>query len=341
MKEKYLYLTVFFSGLTALAVEMAAARLIGNVYGSSNLVWACVIGLILIYLTLGYWLGGKIADKKPNFKTFYEIQMWASLTVGLVPILSRPLLQFTAIAFEQMQIVVMAGAFVTVLILFIIPVTLIGMISPFALKLVLKDPEKSGKVSGKLSAISTMGSFLGTFLPVLVLIPLIGTYRTFLFFSSLMMIIAIIGYFVSCDIKTWLRFSWMPIILILLWIFGTRGVDKLSQNMIFETESSYNYIQVIEEDSYRYLFLNDGQAMHSIYHPDDLNYGGPWSQVLVAPYFNSYPQHPEKVQSMAIIGLAGGTTARQASEIYEDITIDGFEIDPKVVDVGRKYFGMT
>jgi spermidine synthase len=111
--------------------------------------------------------------------------------------------------------------------------------------------------------------------------------------------------------------------------------------MIFETESSYNYIQVIEEESYRYLFLNDAQAMHSIYHPEKLNYSGPWSQVLVAPYFNAYPQHPETVESMAIIGLAGGTTARQAIEIYDNILIDGFEIDPKVVKVGREYFGMT
>jgi len=341
LKNKYLYITVFFSGMTALAVELSAARLIGNVYGSSNLVWASVIGLILIYLTLGYWLGGKIADKNPDTRTFYEILMWASFSVGLIPLLSRPILRFTAAAFEQMQTVVIAGAFVTVLILFIVPVTLVGMISPFALKLALKNPEKAGKVSGKLSAVSTMGSFLGTFLPVLVLIPLIGTYRTFLFFSSLLLFIAVIGYIISSNFKTWLRFSWMPVVLILLWIFGTRGADKLSKNMIFETESSYNYIQVIEEDAYRFLFLNDAQAMHSIYHPEELNYGGPWSQVLAAPFFNAYPHLPESVERMAIIGLAGGTTARQATLVFEDIMIDGFEIDPKVVEVGRKYFGMT
>ena len=191
LKNKYLYITVFFSGMTALAVELSAARLIGNVYGSSNLVWACVIGLILIYLTLGYWLGGKIADKKPNARTFYGILMWASFSVGLIPLLSRPILRFTTAAFEQMQTVVIAGAFVTVLMLFIVPVTLVGMISPFALKLALSNPEIAGKVSGKISAVSTLGSFLGTFLPVLVLIPLIGTYRTFLFFSSLLIFIAL------------------------------------------------------------------------------------------------------------------------------------------------------
>jgi len=341
LKKYYLYIAVFFSGMTALAVELSASRLIGNIYGSSNLVWASVIGLILIYLTAGYWLGGKISDKKPNYRTFYGILMWASLSVGFVPMVSRPILRYTANAFDQMQIAVLAGAFITILLLFVVPVTLIGMVSPFALKMALKDSKTAGKVSGRLSAISTIGSFIGTFLPVLVLIPLIGTYRTFLFFSSLLMIIAIVGYVITVDFKSWLRYSWMPILLILLWIFGTRGVDKLTDSMIFETESSYNYIQVIEKDSFRYLRTNEGQGLHSVYHPTELNYFGPWSQALVAPFFNSYPHLLDSVNRMAIIGLAGGTTARQASMVFDEILIDGFEIDPKIVEVGRQYFGMN
>ena len=342
MKKKYLYLTVFFSGMTSLAVELSASRLLGNVYGSSNLVWACIIGLILIYLTLGYWLGGKLADKHPTPKVFYRLLMWASLTVGLVPIIARPILRVAANAFDQLQIPMLVGAFITVLILFIIPVTLIGMASPFALKLALHDTENAGRESGRISAISTLGSFIGTFLPVLVLIPLIGTFRTFLFFSSLLMLVATIGFFVAVDFRSWLRQAWMPIVLILLWVFGTRGADKASENMIYETESAYNYIQVLEVGDYRYLRLNEGQGFHSVYSPSDLYYGGPWSQVLVAPFFNSAPFDLDSVQSMAIVGLAAGTTARQATAVYgEDLQIDGFEIDPKIVEIGQTYFGMT
>jgi len=341
LKKYFLHMTVFFSGMTALAVELSAARLLGNVFGSSNLVWASIIGLILIYLTAGYWLGGKIADNNPYPQLFYKILMWGSFTVGLVPMVSRPLLRVTGNAFDQFQMPILAGAFVTVMILFVVPVTLLGMTSPFALKLLTKDAINIGKTAGKISAISTLGSFIGTFLPVLVLVPLIGTYRTFLFFSSILMIVATIGYCLYESFKSWLRFAWMPIILLLLWLFGARGTDKATKNLIFEGESAYNYIQVIEENEYRYLKLNEGQGMHSIYHPMQLNYFGPWSQVLVAPYFNQTSYNYKSIKKMAILGLAAGTTARQMNAVYGNIVIDGFEIDPLIIEVGQKYFDMN
>jgi spermidine synthase len=327
--------------MVALAVEISASRLIGNVYGSSNLVWASVIGLILVYLTLGYWLGGKAADKHPNYHYFYTILLWGSLAVGLIPLVSRPILRLSSNLFDQLRIGLLAGSFITIIILFILPVTLIGMASPFALKLALKDTSTAGKISGKISAISTLGSFIGTFLPVLVLIPLIGTYRTFLFFSSLLMLVSIIGFVKFVGFKHWLRFSWMPLVLLMLWIFGVKGADKATQNLIYETESSYNYIQVIAYDEFRFLRLNEGQGVHSIYHPTQLNYFGPWSQVLVAPYFNQVPHRIETVEKMALVGLAAGTTARQANAVYDLERIDGFEIDQKIVNVGRDYFDMN
>ena len=340
MKKGYLYITVFFSGMTALAVEMLASRLIGNVYGSSNLVWACVIGLILIYLTAGYWLGGKLADKHPNYSAFYQIILWGSVTIGIVPMISRPLLRITANAFDQLQIGLLAGSFVTILILFIVPMTLIGMVSPFALKLTITDTQSTGKTAGRLSAISTLGSFIGTFIPVLILIPLIGTYRSFLLFSSMLMLIASIGYWLTEGFRSWLKYIWMPVVLLLLWIFGVRGLDKATLNVIYEDESSYNYIQVIEDEQFRFLRLNEGQGIHSVYHPTVFYYNGPWSQVLVAPYFNPAPFEMENVNKIAIVGLAAGTTARQISEVYGRIPIDGFEIDPKIVEVGYQYFDM-
>jgi spermidine synthase len=340
MKKIFLYITVFFSGMTALAIELAASRLLGNVYGSSNLVWACIIGLILIYLTLGYWLGGKLADKHPHYKVLYKVIMWGSLGVGLVPLIARLFFRLTGNFLTGYNVPLLIGAFITVLLLFIFPVTLLGMVSPFALKLALSDTTRAGKVSGMLSAISTLGSFIGTFLPVLILVPLIGTYRTFLFFSSLLMIIGTIGFFIYVDFNSWLRYSWMPLILIILWIFGTRGPDRIGEELIFETESSYNYIQVLEISNYRFLCLNGGLGVHSMYHPTQLNFYGPWSQVLVAPFFNPAPHPIDSIERMAIVGLAAGTTARQADVVFENLIIDGFEIDPDIPEVGEAYFGM-
>ena len=128
--------------------------------------------------------------------------------------------------------------------------------------------------------------------------------------------------------------------LVLLALFGAGGVIKRSSGQIYETESAYNYIQVLERDGTRYLRLNDGQGVHSEYNPDTLEYGGPWQQFLVAPFF--YPQRqPEQIGRIAIVGLAAGTTARQAAAVFPNVTIDGFEIDPKIVQVGREYFGMN
>lgn len=341
-KKTYLYVTVFFSGMTALAVEFLASRLLGNVFGTSNIVWASIIGLILIYLSMGYFFGGKLADRSPFAKTLFTILAWAGLSIGLIPLVSRPILNLSANAFDFLQIPILFGSFTVVLILFSIPVTLLGMASPFAIKLLLKDKDttKVGGTSGKISALSTIGSFLGTFITVLLLIPLIGTYRSFIIFSLVMLLIALIGLIIYEGWKAFLTYIWMPIIIVLFLIFGIRGTDKSSQGLIYETESSYNYIQVLESDGYKFLRLNEGQGMHSIYHPDIINYGGPWSQVLVAPFFNEAPHFQNEVKRIAILGLAAGTTARQASFVYPNTIIDGYEIDPKIIEVGEQYFAM-
>ncbi len=165
--RRHLYITVFFSGMTTLAMEFAASRLLGSVFGTSNLVWASIIGLILIYLTVGYFLGGVWADRSPYPRTMYRILAWGAFFSGIIPLVSRPVLRLAAGAFDQLQIGVLFGSFTAVLILFSIPVTLLGTISPFAIRLAIDDPQHAGTISGRIYAVSTLGSFLGTFLAVL------------------------------------------------------------------------------------------------------------------------------------------------------------------------------
>jgi spermidine synthase len=339
-KKSYLYFTVFCAGMTSLAIEFGASRLLGNIFGTSNLVWASIIGLILIYLTAGYFIGGIWADHSPKQQTMYGILAWGGFTAGLIPFVAHPVLVAAANAFDQLQVGILFASFTAVLILFIVPVTILGTISPFAIRLAIVDSRQAGKISGRIYAISTLGSFIGTFLPVLVLIPLVGTTYTFLIFSLFLTSVAIIGIWKASGWRKALLWLWMPVAICLLGILFGKGPIKNTAGEIYEKESAYNYIQVIEQDGYRYLRLNEGQGVHSMWNATDLNYGGPWQEFLVAPFFNAAPFPPERVKNMAIIGLAAGTIARQATAVFGDLPIDGYEIDPEIIKVGRAYFGM-
>jgi len=340
MRTSQIYTAVFFSGLTTLAAELAASRLLENHFGTSNLIYAAIIGLILIYLTVGYFLGGRWADHSPHPRTFLSVLAWGAFTIGLVPLASRPVLRLAANAFDQLQMGALIGSFVVVMVLFIVPITLLGTASPFAIRLAIQDASKAGSISGRIYAVSTLGSFIGTFLPGLLLVPTIGTYRTFLAISALMLLVALGLLWRVSGWKAAAALAWMPLVIAILAVIGVRGFDKSTPGLVYETESSYNYIQVLQEGEFRYLRLNEGQGIHSIYHPTQLLYAGPWEQVLAAPYFNPAPLDPASLRSMAIVGLAAGTTARQASVAYPAARIDGYEIDPKIVEVGREYFGM-
>ena len=338
--KKYLLFTVFISGMTTLAAELAASRLIGTVFGTSNIVWASIIGLILIYLALGYFLGGKWADANPTAGAMYRVLAWGAFTLGLVPYIAGPVLRSAAGAFEGLQVGILGASFIVVLVLFIVPITLLGTISPFAIRLSVDDMSRAGQTSGQIYAISTLGSFIGTFLPTLVTIPAIGTKNTFLLFSLTLLIVALIGLANFVSTREMLKYSWMPMILIILAFLTAGQVLKSNTGQIYETESAYNYIQVQQQNGFTLLKLNEGQGVHSIYHPDILQYNGPWDQFLVSPYFYAN-RKPAEVGRVAIVGLAAGTTARQMTAVYGNIPIDGYELDPKIVEVGQKYFGMT
>jgi len=338
--KKYLLFTVFISGMTTLAAELAAGRLIGNVFGTSNIVWASIIGLILIYLTLGYFIGGKWADANPTAVAMYRVLAWGSFTLGLVPYIAGPVLKAAATAFDTLQIGILGASFVAVLVLFVVPITLLGTISPYAIRLTVDDTAHAGQTSGQIYAISTLGSFIGTFLPTLVTIPAFGTKNTFLIFSMTLLIVALIGLARFANKGDAVKYLWMPIVLIALALLTANQSLKSNATQIYETESAYNYIEVDQINGYTILRLNEGQGQHSIYSPDTLQYNGPWDQFLVSPYFYAN-RKPSDIKRVAIVGLAAGTTARQMTAVYGNIPIDGYELDPKIVEVGQKYFDMN
>ncbi|MCE2490772.1 MAG: fused MFS/spermidine synthase [Anaerolineae bacterium] len=343
MRPTLLYLTVFVSGMSTLAIELTATRLLGNVFGTSNLVWANVIGLMLLYLSIGYFLGGRLADRYPNPRNLFRLILWAAFLNALIPLLARPILQGAASAVINVDAVVVVGAFLSVLVLFAGPVTLLGCVPPFAMRQAINNLSMTGQVSGKVYAISTLGSLLGTFLPVLVFIPEIGTRNTFLLFAALLYVTALAGLW-YCDGRVPVRTLWMPVVIILLVQLVTGGPLRAAppgRTLLLEQESAYNYIQVQEDgEGYRYLYLNEGQGIHSQWHPDRISYGRTWSFFLTAPWFHKYRDDEQPVKSLAIVGLAGGTIARQYHHVYGAMPIDGIEIDPALVDVARRWFGL-
>ena len=342
--NRYLYLVVFVSGMTTLALELSASRLLGNVFGASNLVWANVIGLMLLYLTAGYFLGGRWADRSPHHATLYRIIIWSAFLSALIPLVSRPVLSAAASAVQGAEAALALGSFVSVLILFSAPVTLMGCVSPFAIRLAVTNVNHSGQISGRIFAISTLGSLVGTFLPVLFLIPELGTFRTFILFATLLYFVGFWGLWQHQQ-RVALRSLWMPAVITVLSILVLSGPLRAAPAgtiLLYEDESAYNYIQVHEDSNgYRYLYLNEGQGIHSQWHPDQVTYQRTWSFFLTSPYFNAPPYAPEQVESLAIVGLAAGTIARQYTAVYGNIPIDGVEIDPKIIRAGERYFGMN
>ena len=342
--KTYLYLIAFASGMTTLAVELSASRLLGNVFGSSNLVWANVIGLMLLYLTVGYFIGGRWADRSPKASVLLQIVLWAAFLSALIPIVSRPILSRAAQAVFGAEAALALGSFISVLILFSAPVTLLGTVSPFVIRLAVTDIKGSGRVAGQIYAISTLGSLVGTFLPVLLLIPELGATRTFLLFGGLLFALAFIG-LARADRKTALRYLWMPILiapLAMSMLNGPLRPPAANARLLDDRESAYHYIQTQEdEDGFRYLYLNEGQGIHSQWHETEIFYGGTWDFFLTGPYFNRPPFTADRVGSLLVIGLAAGTIPRQYRAVYGDIPIDGIELDPALLEVGAQFFDMN
>ena len=330
--------------MVTLAIELSASRLLGSVFGNSNLVWANVIGLMLLYLTAGYFLGGRLADRFPREDVLLRLILWAAFLSGLIPLVARPIISRAAQAVFGAEAALALGSFIVILILFSVPVTLLGTVSPFVIRLVVTDVAGSGRVAGQVYAISTLGSLLGTFLPVLVTIPQFGTTRTFLLFSGLLFALAFVALWRN-NRKAALPYVLLPFILALPAgsVLGSPlRPPAPGASLKYDGESAYNYIQVQEDSAgYRYLYLNEGQGVHSQWHETEVFYDGTWDYFLAAPYFNEAPFCADQVESLLLIGLAAGTVPRQHTTVYGDITIDGIELDPEIVVVGADYFDMN
>ena len=363
-----LILLVFIAGACSLAVELSASRLLAPYFGTSLFVWANLIGLILLYLTIGYYVGGLVADRYPRPGVLYLLTTAAAFLIGVIPFIASPILSWSLTSFATYSVSVFYGSLVSVILLFAIPMILLGCVSPFAIRLRIEQVGKSGHTAGQLYAISTAGSILGTFLPVLWLIPTIGTRYTFFVFAVSLLLMSVIGLIVTqlnrpqppkspgsrvgATLAVGLRVgkNLLSILLLIpmsMAIFSMHGPIKPPSGsngggiLVTERESAYNYIQVVRVGDEIQLVLNEGVGIHSIYNPKQILTQGPWDYFMIAPYFNKPPFTQNQVRRACIIGLGAGTVPREINAAYGPIPIDGVEIDGAIVDIGRQYFHMN
>ncbi len=317
--------------MASLGAEIAAARLMAPFFGASTIVWANTIGVVLVALSAGYWLGGRLADRHPHKRGLCGLVLVAAVLLALVPLVAHPFLNLSIKAFDTLSVGAFAGSLFGTLSLVAVPVLLLGAVSPWALRLKLSDVERSGETAGRLYAVSTVGSLLGTFLAALLLIPLAGTQRTFLAFAVVLAVVAALG--------LPRRFALVPLALAALLAVpvGTTKAAESGARVIYEAETPYQYARVVQEpDGARTLELNEGQAIHSLYRPHTVLTDNYWDAFLVDPAA-ALGRPP---RSLAMLGDGAGTTVRAYGRFFPATSIDAVEIDGELTDIGRRFFGL-
>ena len=328
-----LSLIVFVVGLAILGAEIAAARLLAPYFGASTIVWANTIGIVLVALSIGYWYGGRLADRNPTREGLYRIVLLSGLLLAAVPFVADPFLGVAIDALDSISAGAFVGSLLGVMVLVATPVLVSGAVAPYALRLAVADVAEAGTVSGRLYAISTVGSLLGTFSSALLLIPLIGTRRTFIVFGLALVLLAVVGLAKR-------RLLLAPAILAVLLALpaGTvKGETEAGARVIYETDTEYQYARVVEAaDGTRTLELNEGQAVHSLRRPGSYLTDNVWDEYMILP-FAAQDRPPRRV---AILGNAAGTTARAYGHFFPQTRIDGVEIDGELSEIGRRFFDM-
>ncbi len=331
--EPPLALIVFVVGVAILGAEIAAARLLAPYFGASTIVWANTIGIVLVALSVGYWYGGKLADRNPTREGLYRIVLLSGVLLAAVPFVADPFLGVAVDALDSISAGAFVGSLLGVTVLVATPVLVSGAVAPYALRLAVADVEHAGTVAGRLYAISTVGSLLGTFTSALLLIPLVGTRRTFIIFGLALVLIAVAG----LGRRLLLLAPALLTVLLVLPAGAVKGETEAGARVIHEADTEYQYARVVEQaDGTRTLELNEGQAVHSLRRPGSYLTDNVWDEYMIVP-FAAQDRPPGRV---AILGNAAGTTARAYGHFFPQTYVDGVEIDGELTEIGRRFFDM-
>ncbi len=323
---------VFVVGSASLGAEIAAARLLAPYFGASTIIWANTIATVLVALSAGYAIGGRLADRRGDMKGLCTIVLVASVLLALVPLVADPFLRLSVAALGSLSAGGFLGSLLAVLVLVAVPVVLLGAVAPYANRLAVGTVTQTGTVTGRLYAISTAGSLVGTFLAALLLIPLIGAHRTFLVFALALALAA-----VAAHGSRRLLLVPLGIASLLALPAPAIGAGVPGGRVIFDADTQYQYARVIQfRSGVRWLQLNEGVAVHSLYRPGSFLTDGYWDDFLALPYANGAGP-PRRI---AILGDAAGTVARAYGHFFPGTRVDAVELDGELTTIGRRYFDL-
>ncbi|MBO5993943.1 MAG: fused MFS/spermidine synthase [Firmicutes bacterium] len=343
--KTYLYLTEFFSGMSLMAVELGASRLMAPYFSSSQIVWTIIIGTIMIAMALGNIFGGRWADKDPNPDKLYRRIIIAACWIGLIPVLGKYVILGISglLIFTVSHNLLVIAAFITCMVIFVFPLFLLGTVTPSLVKYTMDSLEDNGRIVGKLNASNTIGSIIGTFVPTFVSIPAVGTSITFLIFSGILLALSII-YFTSpyhdgSKARPGKAMVVGCVIFLISCLLGhSTGFAFWEKNIVVEDESIYNYIKVTEDDKNVTLSTNVLFGVQSIYPKNSELTGMYYDYAMAAPYMAGVNQKDQL--NVLILGMGTGTYATQCLKFYDNMNFEGVEIDDKIADLAYEYFAL-
>ncbi|MBR4667263.1 MAG: fused MFS/spermidine synthase [Butyrivibrio sp.] len=343
----FLYMTEFFAGMSVMAVELGASRLLAPYFSSSQIVWTIIIGTIMIAMALGNIYGGRKADKDPDPGKLYGRILIAAIWIALIPLVGKYIILAISgiLIFAVNSNFLVIAAFAACMIVFAFPLFLLGTVTPSLAKYTTDSLEDNGKIIGTLGAFNTIGSIIGTFLPTFVTIPAVGTAITFLIFAGILMALSIL-YFVTAGKKTEAAGSKVKIIaglliFVLCCVFGHNSSFAFWENdLTYEGESVYNYLQVKEDDRSVILSTNVLFGVQSVLVKEGALTGMYYDYAMAAAYMAGVKEKEASGEPLdvLILGMGSGTYATQLSRYLNNVNIEGVEIDDKITDLAHKYF---
>ncbi len=343
LKNKvYLYLTEFFAGMSVMAVELGASRLLAPYFSSSQIVWTIIIGTIMIAMALGNVYGGRSADKNPDPDKLYGRIIIAAIWIGLIPVAGKYIIigiSGVLIFSVNSNFLIIAG-FAACMIIFVFPLFLLGTVTPSLVKFTVDNLDDNGRLVGNLNAFNTIGSIIGTFVPTFVTIPAVGTSITFLVFAGILLVLAIIYFAVNKTNPLKMKKVFGGIIIFIIsCIFGHKSNFAFwEDNLKYEGESIYNYLQVYENEKEVRLSTNVLFGVQSVFVKDEGLSGSYYDYALLAPFMME--KGTKEKLDILILGNGSGTYATQLKRYFKKADITGIEIDEKITDLAEDYFYM-